>query len=119
MDEGDSGRCAAFSLKIPISGGISDLYWRDKLLMIGLALFFLSSIVATIGISIGVIGALYGGIFGFYSIRKLVTGGCAKYPLPERSPGQQPCARKGKMFPGRVWKIIRHPSGSFMVLQMQ
>jgi len=29
------------------------------------------------------IGALYGGIFGFYSIHKLVTGGYPKYPLPE------------------------------------
>jgi hypothetical protein len=29
------------------------------------------------------IGSLYGGVLGFYSIHKLVTGGYPKYPLPE------------------------------------
>ena len=39
------------TIMIPISGKLSDLYGRKKLLTIGLALFLLSSIVATIGIS--------------------------------------------------------------------
>lgn len=39
------------TIMIPISGKLSDLYGRKKLLMIGLVLFLLSSIVATIGIS--------------------------------------------------------------------
>ncbi len=39
------------TIMIPISGKLSDLYGRKKLLTIGLGLFLLSSIVATIGIS--------------------------------------------------------------------
>ena len=39
------------TIMIPISGKLSDLYGRKKLLSIGLVLFLLSSIVATIGIS--------------------------------------------------------------------
>lgn len=39
------------TIMIPISGKLSDLYGRKKLLMIGLTLFLVSSIVATIGIS--------------------------------------------------------------------
>lgn len=39
------------TVMIPISGKLSDLYGRKKLLMIGLVLFLLSSIVATLGIS--------------------------------------------------------------------
>ena len=39
------------TIMIPISGKLSDLYGRKKLLTIGLILFLLSSIVATIGIS--------------------------------------------------------------------
>ncbi len=39
------------TIMIPISGKLSDLYGRKKLLMIGLIFFLLSSIVATIGIS--------------------------------------------------------------------
>jgi len=42
------------TIMIPISGKLSDLYGRKKLLMIGLILFLLSSIVATIGISMEV-----------------------------------------------------------------
>ncbi len=42
------------TIMIPISGKLSDLYGRKKLLMIGLVLFLLSSIVATIGISMEV-----------------------------------------------------------------
>jgi hypothetical protein len=45
------------------------------------------------------IGALYGGIFGFYSIHKLVTGGYPKYPLPERSPDNSLVREKEKCFP--------------------
>ena len=42
------------TIMIPISGKLSDLYGRKKLLSIGLVLFLLSSIVATIGISMEV-----------------------------------------------------------------
>jgi len=42
------------TIMIPISGKLSDLYGRKKLLTIGLGLFLLSSIVATIGISMEV-----------------------------------------------------------------
>ena len=42
------------TILIPISGKLSDLYGRKKLLMIGLVLFLLSSIVATIGFSMEV-----------------------------------------------------------------
>ncbi|MBR6910362.1 MAG: MFS transporter, partial [Candidatus Methanomethylophilaceae archaeon] len=42
------------TIMIPVSGKLSDLYGRKKLLMIGLILFLLSSIVATIGISMEV-----------------------------------------------------------------
>ena len=42
------------TIMIPVSGKLSDLYGRKKLLMIGLTLFLLSSIVATIGISMEV-----------------------------------------------------------------
>jgi MFS family permease len=42
------------TIMIPISGKLSDLYGRKKLLTIGLTLFLLSSIVATIGISMEV-----------------------------------------------------------------
>ena len=42
------------TIMIPISGKLSDLYGRKKLLMIGLVLFLLSSIVATIGFSMEV-----------------------------------------------------------------
>ncbi len=39
------------TIMIPISGKLSDLYGRKRLLMIGLVFFLLSSIVATVGIS--------------------------------------------------------------------
>lgn len=42
------------TIMIPISGKLSDLYGRKRLLMIGLILFLLSSVVATIGISMEV-----------------------------------------------------------------
>ena len=42
------------TIMIPISGKLSDLYGRKKLLTIGLGLFLLSSIVATVGISMEV-----------------------------------------------------------------
>lgn len=42
------------TILIPISGKLSDLYGRKKLLMIGLTLFLVSSIVATIGFSMEV-----------------------------------------------------------------
>ncbi len=42
------------TIMIPISGKLSDLYGRKRLLMIGLILFLVSSTVATIGISMEV-----------------------------------------------------------------